>query len=141
MMADEFVSSPGAFGWQMSNPSVLPMVTLAASLELFDEATMPLLRAKSEALTRYLELMLQQELPEGRCTVITPGYERKTERGCQLSLVFDVPVRAVYQRLSEEGVIVDKREPNVLRVAPAPMYNSFGDVRAFVETLRKVLTE
>ena len=117
------------------------MVTLAASLELFDEATMPRLRAKSEALTRYLELMLAKELPKGRCTVLTPGFDRKAERGCQLSLVFDVAVRKVYERLSQEGIIVDKREPNVLRVAPAPMYNTFADVRAFVETLRKVLEE
>lgn len=97
---------------------------------------MPALRAKSVNLTGYLEKLIETELADA-VTVLTP--KDPAHRGCQLSLRFNVPVKAVYQELSREGVVVDVREPYAMRVAPAPLYNSFSDVRAFVSTLRAVL--
>ena len=140
MMTDAFHPSRGAFGWQLSNPPVLPLAALRASLDLFSSATMPKLRAKSEKLTRYLELLIQAHFSEsGLVRIITPGFGRKAERGCQLSLEFSKPVAEVYKRLLEEGVIGDKREPNAMRIAPTPMYTSFADVYDFVTTLDAIL--
>mmetsp|Transcript_854 Transcript_854/g.1953 ORF Transcript_854/g.1953 Transcript_854/m.1953 type:complete len:484 (-) Transcript_854:112-1563(-) len=140
-MEPNFIPSQGAFGWQLSNPCVLPIATLRASLELFREATMPRLRAKSESLTRYLELLLESELPEGTCKSITPGFDRRHERGCQLSLVFSQPVKAVHVEVEKRGVICDMREPDVMRIAPAPLYNSYVDVWEFVQILKECLSQ
>jgi kynureninase len=135
-MAEEFHPSRGAFSWQLSNPAILPLATLRASMELFRRATMPALRQKSLSLTRYLELLIKLEIDSQECRIITPGFERHAERGAQLSLVFSRSVKAVHARLEENGVICDMREPDVMRIAPAPMYNSFRDVRRFVHLLR-----
>jgi kynureninase len=116
-MGPDFVPTPGASGWQLSNPPVLPMAALRASLELFDEATMARLRAKSLALTRYLESLLARLLKE-EVRIITPTDPEA--RGAQLSLFFQVPVRNVYKRLGEEGVIVDIREVSGVRCEVVP---------------------
>jgi kynureninase len=117
-MGDAFVPSPGIAGWQLSNPPVLPMAALRASLDVFTAAGgMGPLRAKSEALTGYMEALLARELgmdsgsgsgSSGEVRRLTPA--DPAARGAQLSLSFSLPVRDIYRRLGEEGVIVDIRE-------------------------------
>lgn len=136
-MGSEFVPTQGAAGWQLSNPPVLQVASLRASLDVFAAAGgMPALRVRSLALTAYLRALLAELLP-GRVSVLTP--EEDEAHGAQLSLVFTVPVRAVQARLGAEGITVDVREPHVMRVAPAPLYNTAEDVRVFVATLAAVL--
>jgi kynureninase len=128
-----FVPRPGADGWQVSNPPILSLAPLRASLALFDAATMPALRAKSERLTGYLESLLDR-LPTGRFEVLTP--RDPARRGCMLSIVVhDVP-REMVKHLEAQGIVCDFREPSVVRVAPVPLYNSFHDVWAFAQALR-----
>src|SRR5207248_7110650 len=119
-----FVPQAGAEGWQVSNPPILALAPLRASLTLFDEAGMPALRAKSERLTGYLEFLLAG-LPGARFDVVTPC--EPARRGCQLSLLIHDRPREVLAGLQGEGVICDFREPNVLRVAPVPLFNTFHD--------------
>jgi kynureninase len=128
----EFVPQPGADGWQVSNPPILSMVPLRASLALFDAAGMPALRAKSERLTGYLQYLLDC-LPAGRFETITP--RDPAQRGCQLSiLVHDRPTELM-RKLGEAAVVCDFREPNVIRVAPVPLYNTFHEVWKFAQIL------
>lgn len=137
-MHHEFVPTPGAYGYQLSNPSVLCMASLLASLRIFDRATMPAIRRKSLLLTGYLELLLREcGLAPARCAILTPT--ATPCRGCQLSLRFDCDVDGIEQRLRERGVMVDTRKPDVMRVAPVPLYNSFEDVRRFVKELVAVV--
>lgn len=131
-MGPTFAPQAGAGGWQLSNAPVLSMAPLRASLDLFDEAGMPALRAKSERLTAYL-LACLQALPELNIHVITPG--DPAARGCQLSLRIGSDAARVHQALEERGVICDFRRPDVIRVAPVPLYNSFEDIVRFVERL------
>jgi kynureninase len=127
------VARPGADGWQVSNPPILAMVPLRASMALFDEAGMPALRAKSQRLTGYLEVLLHQ-IPAGRFQVITP--QNPAERGCQLSfLVRDRP-HELLESLEKEGVICDFRPPDVIRVAPVPLYNTYQEVWQLAQVLR-----
>jgi kynureninase len=129
----DFVPREGADGWQVSNPPVLAMAPLRASLDLFDEAGMGPLRAKSEALTGYLEWLLGDAVP-----VLSP--REPSRRGCQLSL--RVPGgRGLVKKLESAGVVCDFREPDVLRVAPVPLYNSFHDVWQFTAILKSSLAE
>jgi kynureninase len=137
-MPDTFIPLPGAEGWQLSNPSIFAAAPLLASLQLFDQATMSALRAKSIRLTGYLELLLQAHLST-EITVLTPSAIEA--RGCQLSLRIErsaQQARAIHEQLMLEGCICDWREPDVIRVAPVPLYNSFSDVWHFVEVLRKL---
>lgn len=126
----------GVRGLQLSNPPVLQTVSLLASLNVFAEATMPRLRHKSEQLTGYLELLLDG-LKSDAFTIITP--RNTAERGCQLSLLFAKPVRPIFTALEHRGCIGDLREPNVLRIAPTPLYNTFADVFKFVHHLKECL--
>lgn len=137
-MSDEWRMLPGAQSFQMSNPAVVAAVCLEASLEVFAEATMPAVRQKSVLLTGYLEALLRREAA-GRVTVATPA--DPAQRGAQLSLVIDAPVKELNRRLLELGVICDVREPNTMRVSPAPLYNSFSDVYLFVRRLVRALAE
>jgi kynureninase len=127
----EFVPRPGADGWQVSNPPILAMAPLWASLELFDAAGMAALRRKSEVLTGYLEYLLGR-LPTGRLEVITPRETRR--RGCALSLLVHGDGRALFRRLEERGVLCDFREPNIIRAAPVPLYNTAHEVWQFART-------
>jgi kynureninase len=131
----DFVPRGGADGWQLSNPPILSFAPVRASLALFDEATLPALRAKSERLTGYL-LDLLGTLPPSRCEVITP--RAPEQRGCQVSLrVPDAP-REVQRALQSAGVVCDFREPDVIRAAPVPLYNTFEEVWSFVQVLAGV---
>jgi kynureninase len=128
-----FVPKPGADGWQISNPPILAMAPLRASLELFDQAGMDKLRAKSEQLTGFLEMLLDR-LPSGRVTQLTP--RDPVRRGGMVALeVHDRP-RELFEEMERKGVICDFREPNVIRVTPCPLYNSFTDVWCFVQALQ-----
>jgi kynureninase len=130
-LESEFMPREGADGWQVSNPPILALAPLRASLDLFDEAGVTSLRVKSERLTGYLEWLLDR-LPSGTVEVVTP--REPSRRGCQLSLRVRGG-RAVLRQLEEAGVVCDFREPDVIRVAPVPLYNTFDDVRRFVSLL------
>jgi kynureninase len=132
-----FVPQPGAAGWQVSNPPILALAPLKASLALFDEASMAALRAKSERLTGYLQYLLDR-LPAGRFELITP--RDPTQRGCQLSLLVHERPRELLRALESEGVVCDFREPNVIRVAPVPLYNTFQEVWRFAQVLARRVT-
>jgi kynureninase len=132
-MEKGFIPKATAGGWNISTAQVFNMVTLKASLELFDKAGIENLRAKSIALTAYLESLLHQ-LPNLKFEIITPS--DKESRGAQLSLYFKERGKEIHDKMIESGIIVDYREPGVIRVAPAPMYCSFEDVFRFYEILR-----
>lgn len=137
-MRDPFDPLPGAEGWQLSNPPILPMAVMRASLELFQEVGMKALRKKSKALTALMLGLIQlRDLSE--VTVITP--ENPNERGCQLSLYLHKNGKVVFDFLTENGVIADWREPGVIRVAPAPLYNTYSDVWNFVNLLETGLNK
>lgn len=129
-MGPDFVPMAGAEGWQLSNAPVLSMAALRASLEIFDEAGMEALRAKSAALTGYLESLLDQQR-SAKFQIITP--REPARRGAMLAIRIAENGRAVVDGLLEQGVFTDFREPDILRVTPAPLYNSYGDVAKFVE--------
>lgn len=129
-MGPDFHPMPGADGWQLSNPSILSMSALRASMEIFDEAGMERLRAKSLSITRYTEELLDQHASKG-FSIITP--RDAAQRGAQLSLRMAMNGRAICDSLAEEGIICDWREPDILRVAPIPLYNSYTDVHRFVQ--------
>ncbi len=135
-MGPEFDPIPGAEGWQISNPPILSLAPLRASLEIFDAAGMPALRAKSEKLTGYLESLLCQRLGND-VEIVTPA--DPAQRGCQLSLRLKRHGKLVFDRLRERGVVCDWREPDVIRVAPVPLYNRFLEVFEFVERLAACL--
>jgi kynureninase len=138
-MEPDFVPMPGAEGWQVSNPPVLGMAALLASLEIFEAAGMPRLRDKSLALTGFLVQRLDETLSKA-VEILTP--RAPARRGCQLSLRLREGAavgREVFRRLGEAGVICDWREPDVIRVAPVPLYNRFADVERFVSLLAGAL--
>ncbi|TXK52842.1 kynureninase [Pontibacter qinzhouensis] len=138
-MKKGFIPMPGAAGWQLSNAQILPMAVHRAALELFDEAGMEQLRAKSEQLTGFLEFLIDEiGADKSQLEVITPRDPQA--RGCQLSLLVKQNARQLFDLLMEAGIIVDYREPNVIRVAPTPLYNSFEEVYRFAEVLRVCLT-
>jgi kynureninase len=118
---------------------VLQCATLFASLEVFEEAGgMEKLRAKSVLLTAYLEMLLLEKLAAD-IHIFTP--REVAQRGCQLSVKFSVAVERVHEKLAQKGVIVDVRKPDVIRIAPAPLYNSFSDVLRFVTLLAQAISE
>jgi kynureninase len=129
----DFIPVPSADGWQISNPPIFSMAPLRASLAIFDEAgEMQPLRAKSVRLTSYLEFLLNQDASK-RFTVITP--KSSNERGCQLSIVAHEHPKELHNELVTGGVKCDFREPNVVRVAPTPLYNTFHEVWRFAKIL------
>jgi kynureninase len=137
-MPEAFVPQTGAAGWQVSNPPIFAMVPLRASLALFDQAGMAALRAKSEMLTGYLQFLLNR-LPAGRFEIITP--RDPARRGCQLSLLIHERPKELLHALGAAGVVCDFREPNVIRVAPVPLYNTFHEVWQFARILETVFAE
>ncbi|MCP3978790.1 MAG: kynureninase [bacterium] len=123
-----FEAQPGADGWQLSNPPILALAPLRASLDLFDRAGMQALRSKSKSLTGYLQYWIERA-GDRRIEVRTPP--EPAARGCQLSLrVLERP-RELFDALTADGIVADYREPDVVRVAPVPLYNTFRDVRRF----------
>ena len=136
LMGDKFIPIKGAEGWQLSNPPIFQMASLRASLEIFDEAGMKNLVEKSKQLTGYLEFLLNQ-IKDERISVITPS--NPEERGCQLSIRVKNADKNLFKAITEKGVIADWREPDVIRVAPVPLYSSFMDVWKFVEILKDCL--
>lgn len=136
-----FRPMPGALGFRSSNPSVLCVTSLRCSLDIFSRAGIEKLREKSLLLTGYLELLIDQFLTNTNVTVITP--REPEQRGCQLSFLIkqgnNFDVDKLHSQLSKQGVVCDVRQPNVIRIAPVPLYNSFEDVRKFVIILNKLL--
>jgi kynureninase len=127
LMQRGYIPEPGAAGWQLSNAPVFGMAVHRASLDIFHRAGMKNLANKSKELTAYLSFVLQEARknnPDVRFSIITPD----EERGCQLSLLTDENGRNLFDFLTSKGIIADWREPNVIRMAPAPLYNSFEDV-------------
>jgi kynureninase len=130
LMEPGFKPMEGAEGWQLSNAPVISMAAHWASLEIFDEVGMERLNEKTVLLTGYLEFILDELTAkykdQCRFEIITP--REKTRRGAQLSILVHGKGKALFDALSANGVVADWREPNVIRVAPAPLYNSFEDV-------------
>ncbi|HSP80248.1 MAG TPA: kynureninase [Myxococcaceae bacterium] len=131
-MGPDFQPIAGAEGWQLSNPPILQLAALRASMELFDRVGMEALRQKRERLTGFLEFLLER-LPPGFVRSITP--REPSQRGTQLSLRFSKEPRKLLEKLGAAGVVCDFREPDIIRAAPAPLYCSFLDVYRFVEVL------
>jgi kynureninase len=130
----------GADGWQVANSNVLALQAHQASLDIFMEAGMENLRSKSELLTGYLEFLIRQiSGTSGVLEIITP--ESSKERGCQLSLLIHKGGKAVFDAIYQEGIVGDWRNPNVIRIAPAPLYNSFNDIYQFARKLEKALSQ
>jgi kynureninase len=155
----DFVPRPGADGWQVSNPPIFSMAPVKASYDIFDQVGMAALRAKSEQLTGYLEFLLDNlhavapdgaadsraggpsrssrgERLTGRLEIITP--RDPAHRGCQLSLRFGEDARGVLDALHDQGIVCDFREPDVIRVAPVPLYNTFYDVWRLAKALASI---
>lgn len=134
-MGPEFRPTPGADGWQLSNPPILALAPLRVSLEIFQQAGMANLRRKSLALTGYLEALIQERLAS-KLEIVTPADPQR--RGCQLSLRVSggrERGRALFEYLGSKGIIGDWREPDVIRISPAPLYNRFSDVLGFVRAV------
>jgi len=137
-MKKGFIPMPGIDGWQVSNFPVLSGAAHLASLELFEKAGMKSLREKSVLLTGFLNFLLHDiVLFYDHFTIITP--QDPKQRGCQISILMKKNGRKVFDKITKAGVIADWREPDVIRVAPVPMYNSFEEVYRFVEIFRKAL--
>ncbi len=135
-MGSEFHAQPGADGWQLSNPSILSMAALRASMDIFEEAGITRLREKSVSLTGYLEALLGQHGSD-KFTLITPRDPER--RGAQLSLRIAHNGRALCDRLLHQGIICDWREPDILRLAPVPLYNTYTDVYRFVNAFTSAI--
>src|SRR5262249_53587291 len=134
----DFIPREGADGWQVSNPPILSMAPLRASLELFDAAGMTALRQKSERMTAYLLYLLDSGGDAKRFEVITP--RESPRRGGQISLLAHDRPREVLPALQAAGVVADFREPNIVRVAAAPLYNSYRDIWQFARVLTGTLS-
>ena len=139
-----FVPARGARSWQLSNAPVLPMAALKASLDIFEDAGFDELRKKSVQLTSYLQFVLEEvnknyKSASGKdaLKIITPSSPE--ERGCQISIIINENGKEVHRKLTDNGVIVDWREPDVIRAAPVPLYNSFSDVFEFGKQLADAL--
>jgi kynureninase len=141
----DFAPTPGAAGYQVSNPSIMSLTALRASLSVYTETSMTALRTKSVHLTGYLEHLLHSTFPQSKLhpqpfKIITPGDPQ--QRGAQLSLLFrEGLMLPVLEKLEEEGIVVDERKPDVIRVAPLPMYNTFEECWIFVDALKRGIAE
>lgn len=135
-MRDDFDLLPGAEGWQLSNPPILSMAAIKASLDIFEKANWKALLNKSKILTSYFEFLIH-ELKDSRISIITP--KDPMQRGCQLSIQVKHADKDLFQKLTNAGVVADWREPDVIRCAPVPLYNSFEDVYHMVKRLQQIL--
>jgi kynureninase len=132
LMESRYIPIPTVESWQLSNPPILQLAALRASLDLFDEVGMEALRKKSETMTAYMEFLISAN-NDGSVEIITPA--DPAQRGCQLSLRTKKNGKAIHEMLNTEGVICDWREPDVIRVAPTPLYNTFSDIFNFTGIL------
>ena len=137
-MRDAFEPIPTTEAWQLSNPPIMAMASVWASLKIFDEVGMKKLRKKAIALTGYLEYLVQS-LGDDVINIITPADPK--QRGSQLSIQVKNADKKLFEIITKKGVIADWREPDVIRVAPVPMYNSFEDVYRFYKILKDALNE
>lgn len=131
-----FIPVPTADSWQISNPSIFALVPLCASLEIFDRTSMQAFREKSLRLTGYLEFLIET-IQSDRISIITPRDPQA--RGCQLSIQVDNQPEALMEKLRENGIVCDFRRPNILRIAPNPLYNTFYEVWLFANIVKKHL--
>ncbi len=136
-MGPEFVPMQGAEGWQLSNPPIFQLAALRASMEIVDEAGMSSIRRKSEVLTAYLEFLLSK--CKGKFTILTP--REPSGRGAQISVLISRNGADIYRALMAEGIVCDWREPDVIRVAACPLYNTFVDVHRFAVSFGTLLTK
>ena len=141
MMSRDFTPAVGADGWSLSTSPIMLMAPLKVSLEIFKEAGMNNLAEKRKKLTKYLEEMIsclaKKYEEEISIRIITPKNDE--ERGAQLSMVISKNGKEIFNKLSEQGVLGDWREPEVIRLSPAPLYNSFEEVYKFGEIFDSVL--
>jgi kynureninase len=129
-MGSRFDALPGAEGWQLSNPPILQLAALRASMELFDAATVRSLRTKGDRLTAYLEWLLRS-VPSDRLSIVTP-----TERGSMLTLrVNGAPELVDY--LGHRGAVADLRPPDIVRVTPVPLYSTYQDVYRLAQLISR----
>jgi len=135
-MRQPFDVMKGAEGWQLSNPPILSMAAIKASLDIFEKVGMDVLLKKSKKLTGFFEFLIHQ-IASDTIKIITPAHPN--ERGCQLSLQVKNADKNLHRKLTENNIITDWREPDVIRCAPVPMYTSFGDVYHMVKTLESLL--
>ena len=135
-MEPNFRAMEGAEGWQLSNPSIVSLAVLRASMEIFHEATMKRLRSKSISLTSYLEFLLNQR-SSSNFLILTP--QEPQRRGAQLSIRIPRNGQKLCKRLAGEGIVGDWREPDTFRVAPVPLYNSYQDVSRFAQRFTAAL--
>ncbi len=140
-MPEQFVPAEGADGWQLSNAPIMAMACLRASMDIFDEPGMVALRQKSKLLTGFAEFIIddivQKNGLQNKLKIITPSDTK--QRGCQLSIILNKDGKKIHRHLTDQGIITDWREPEVLRLAPVPLYNSFEDVYQFGKVLEQAL--
>lgn len=136
LMKDEFKAIPGVESWQLSNPPIFQLAALRASLDIFMEVGMQKLKEKSRKLTSYLEFMVKS-IGEDKIEIITPDDEN--QRGCQLSIRVKDADKNLFKELTNKHVIADWREPDVIRVAPVPLYNSYMDCYKFATILKELV--
>lgn len=136
LMQKEFIPMQGAEGWQQSNAPIFSMAAHLASLKIFEEAGMENLRNKSIELTNFTEYILNEKL-KNSIEIITP--KNTNERGCQLSIRVNGNGKEMFNKLMEQNFICDWREPDIIRIAPVPLYNTFTDVWKFTEALEQIL--
>ena len=135
LMEPDFQPMEGVDAWQLSNVPIISASLLRASLSIFDEVGMNTLRQKSLILTGYLEFLLNEHCDQ-KLKIVTPS--NPDQRGCQLSIAFENDAKSIFDRLITSGVSCDWREPNIIRVAPVPMYNSFEEVYQFVQIINRL---
>ena len=135
-MLKHFVPADGAQGWQLSNAPILSMAAHAASLSIFEKTSIQDLRKKSLLLSGYLRFLLDQ-IENSPFDIITPKNEK--ERGCQVSIQMKKDGKKIFEELSKNHIIADWREPDVIRIAPVPLYNTFEDVFRFVKLFSSFL--
>lgn len=135
-MSPELRLMPGAEGWQLSNPPILPMASLLASLEIFHEAGIESLHRKSQQMSHYL-IQLLNTLDQKWFRIISPL--DPSERGCQVSIQLKHPDKSIYHQLDQKGIIADWREPDVIRVAAVPLYNTYADIFYLYSSLKTIL--
>ena len=136
-MGPDFRPTPGADGWQLSNPPILALAPLRISLEVFQRAGFEALREKSRALTGYLEWLIRERVADV-LDIVTPN--EASRRGCQLSLRVKGPResgRELFEHLQRDGIVVDWREPDIIRAAPTPLYNRYIDCRRLIESVAR----